>query len=332
MDFKIVKAGLNDSNRRLDKILRIYIKNLPLSQIYKYLRKGLIKLNGKKAKADSKVMQNDEISIAAFILEENQAATSSPEKTEEKENNLLFENPLKIVFENKDLLIIDKAYDCLVHGDKNSLDKQVSAYFSSKNTDSSLSFRPGPLHRLDRKTSGLLAFSMSLQGAKWFSENLKNHKISKKYYSILQGNITCSQKWEDYIDKNTLEGKSKEFHKVKISSEEIDDSKVALTFLNPLGHGFYKGQEITFVELDIRTGRTHQIRAQSSLHKHPLLGDFAYGGLKINEERDFYLQAYKITFPKDDAFVKSNSLPESIQIPLDPQLEKILKASNCKFN
>ena len=76
MDFKIVKAGLNDSNRRLDKILRIYINNLPLSQIYKYLRKGLIKLNGKKAKPESKVLENDEISIAAFILQDNEISAN----------------------------------------------------------------------------------------------------------------------------------------------------------------------------------------------------------------------------------------------------------------
>ena len=327
MDFKIVKAGLNDSNRRLDKILRIYINNLPLSQIYKYLRKGLIKLNGKKAKPETKVLQNDEISIAAFILQDNELSANKENASPNQKIKNDFEE-IKIVFENKDILIIDKNYDLLVHGDKNSLEKKVVNYFKSKNTDLSLSFKPGPLHRLDKKTSGLLAFSMSLQGAKWFSENLKNHNITKKYYSILQGNLKESQKWEDFIDKNLLEGKSKDFHTVKISSQKELNSKLALTFVKPLGHGLYKGQQITFVELDIKSGRTHQIRAQSSFHKHPLLGDIAYDGKKINEERDFYLQAYKISFPKDNPL----GLPQSIEIPLDSQFKKLLTESNCKFD
>ena len=190
MEFKNFTAQKDDDGRRLDRILRIFLRDKSLSEIYKLLRKGLIKVNNKKAKPDLHIQQGDIISIAEFLLKEANDS-SIPFPASDKDFSL------KIVFENEHLLIIDKPYGRSVHPakeDKNnnvkSLADEVLQYYEMKeNKNESISFCPGPLHRLDRNTTGLLVFSMSLQGAKWFSEGIINHTIQKKYYGIAEGKI-----------------------------------------------------------------------------------------------------------------------------------------------
>lgn len=314
MDFKTFTAAKNDNDRRLDKIIRIFAPELSLSQVYKYIRKGLIKINGKKAKNDSHVMENDQIQIAAFILnaektdDEGAASVASYKATPR----------LKVVFENQHLLIIDKDYDVSVHGNDSSLEKEVCEYYKSTRKDASLSFRPGPLHRLDRKTTGLLCFSMSLEGARWFSKNIQTHAVQKKYAALLEGNLAKKEDWEDRLEKE--EGNQKAFHRVKASEE----GKKAFTTVTPVAHGVFNNREVTLAVMDIKTGRTHQIRSQAALHKHPLLGDTAYGGKAIkNAERDFYLQAFSLTFPENPI-----GLADEIKIPLAEAFKSILKECN----
>ncbi len=315
MDFKTFTAAKNDNDRRLDKIIRIFAPELSLSQVYKYIRKGLIKINGKKAKNDSRVFENDQIQIADFILNPNEAckdegaAGGSSHKAD---------SSLRVIFENQHILIIDKDYDVSVHGNENSLEKAVCEYYKNTRRDASLSFRPGPLHRLDRKTTGLLCFSMSLEGARWFSKNIQTHDVQKKYAALLEGNLSEKESWEDNLEKE--EGNQKGFYTVKASSQ----GKRALTIVTPVAHGVFNNREVTLAVMDIKTGRTHQIRSQSALHGHPLLGDTAYGGMKINNaERDFYLQAFSLTFPQNPV-----GLAEEIKIPLSDSFKSILKQCN----
>ena len=302
MDFLEFNAGIDDNDRRIDKVLRNFIKDVPLSSIYKYIRKNLIKINNKKTTQDYRVKTGDIISIAAFIINdfsENQSESNNLQKNEEN----TFQKNLKIVFQNEDILILNKPYDVLVHGSDNSLDKQVENYYKkiNQNKSKSMSFTPGPLHRLDRKTTGLLSFSLSLNGARWFSENIKNHTIQKKYVSVVQNKLLHQEEWIDYIEKKSDKDNSK-FHKVEVSKlKENDEQKKCITKITPVKYGKYKNKDITFVEIEIKTGRMHQIRAQASLHNHPLLGDTAYGGIKIDDfSQDFFLHAKELIFPSEN--------------------------------
>lgn len=324
MDFSNFKTGQDDVSRRLDKVIRIFAEELTLPEIYKAIRKGLIKVNNRKTKADYRIQENDIISIATFLVKKNDDGNNKIIATNDK-----FDFP-PIVFENDDILIINKPYDINVHGDNKSLDKLVEKYVNIQDNDS-LSFKPGPLHRLDRKTTGLLAFSKSLKGAHWFTENIQNHNIKKIYWGLVEGSLSKEENWTDLVIPESESGDG--FHKVvakKISNADargnLDNPNLAKTTALPIAHGNYSNKPVTLVRFDIKTGRKHQIRAQSSLHKHPLLGDTSYGGTKLNSAYDFYLTAKELYFPKDNPL----ALPEKLEISLPQSFILFLKSCGIK--
>lgn len=326
MDFIEFTAGLDDNERRLDKVLRNFINNTQLSSIYKYIRKNLIRVNNKKVSQDYHVKTGDVISIASFIINQNQEKSTDLQTTLQATSQ---NQNLNIILQTEDLLFINKPYDVLVHGSKDSLDKQVLTYYKTnilKNTNQSLSFTPGPLHRLDKKTTGILAFSLSLNGARWFSENIKNHSIKKYYLSIIQGKLNNKTIWEDFIEKDENQ-KSKNFHTVNASTNKTENKyqKNAITIIEPIKYGSFKNIEITLVKIEIKTGRTHQIRAQAALHNHPLLGDTAYNGIKIDQNQDFFLHAQTLILPKtNDYLLKDIKMEQIIEAHLPKNFENFI--------
>lgn len=309
MEFTDFAAGKDDIDRRLDKVIRIFLNEKKLSELYKLIRKGLIKVNKKKTTPEYKLQENDVISIASFLIPDFNAEISKndDEKKDIKKNI----NLPPVVFENENILIINKPYNINVHGDDESLEKIIINYYeSSKDKKDSLSFIPGPLHRLDKKTTGLLAFSKSLEGARWFTKNIENHQICKKYYALLEGKIIKKEEWIDEI-------------------EVTNSFKQAVTIVTPIETGSYKGVPVTFAKIEIKTGRKHQIRIQSSLHGHPLCGDSKYNcklSFNKNEKREFYLQAYELNIPKDNPI----GLPDLLRIDLDKDFLEILKHCEIK--
>ena len=315
MDFVDFTAGSDDNDRRLDKVIRIFASNLPLTEIYKAIRKGLIKVNDKKSSQSDHVKKGDKISIAKFLIQD---------KKEENSTSTPLEKLPPVIFQNKDLIIFNKPYNLLVQPngtDEISLNTIVQAFYEQKKDNDSISFKTGPLHRLDKKTSGLICFSWSLDGAKWFTKNIIDHKITKKYRGIIQGNLQKEEIWEDYISKEFE--KDKKFQTVKIQKKEQTN---ACTKVTPLAHGKYNDTEITYVEFDIKTGKTHQIRAQSSFHGYPLLGDTAYKAKKQNMEREYFLHAYELCFPPNEL-----ALPPKITCPLSKDFgDLVLKTCDIK--
>ena len=324
MDFKEFKIGQNDITRRIDKVIRLFAPSLSLSEIYKAIRKGLIRVNNKKTKVEYRIEENDSIFIASFLLNKNDNSQKYDDKSKNNNKSILIEPD--IVFENEHIIIINKPYNINVHGDNTSLDKVIEQYYKTHCSSSSLSFKPGPLHRLDRNTSGLLAFSKSLEGAHWFSENIQSHVIQKKYYGLVNGKLKNKEEWTDLISKDDNDKSG--FHTViakKIDNAAIskdDNEKIADTIATPISYGKFNNEDVTLVCFNIKTGRKHQIRAQSALHGHSLLGDTAYGSKKIKEPyQEFYLTAFELSFPKNNPI----GLPEKISIDLPKQFIQILK-------
>ncbi len=330
MDFTIFTAGADDGGRRADRIIKAFLPGQSLSSIYKIMRKGLIKVDGKKVSPDEKILEGSQIKIASFLLEKSESASSHV--SEKKIDDGL------VLFRNEDLLILNKPYDIPVQSGGNSkttlTDLVLSDWeYSQSERKESLSFKPGPLHRLDRRTSGIIVFSQSLKGAKYFSEGIKNHNIKKTYIALVEGRLSKSEEWNDFIDsEQTANEHSNDFKKVTVRTNLIGESsgeKSARTFAEPLAFSSYKKREVTLVKFKIGTGRKHQIRAQSAFHGHPLLGDTAYGAADISKDAEnaggrlLYLHACLLEFPPENPC----GIPQKIECPpeMDAGFSKILK-------
>ena len=340
MRFLEFTASENDNDRRLDRIVRKFIHIQNLSGIYSAIRKGFVKVNGKKVSPPTRIFSGDKIKIADFLISHENKTAADTIKTISDDTakcvqknappNYLF--PYETVFHNEHILVLNKPCGVSVHGKENSLEKEVRRFFKMTAKDTSLSFSPGPLHRLDKYTSGLISFSWSIQGAHWFSHALSHHEIHKTYLGIASGILKKEEKWEDFIldnkknetevDSRMSRGKSdKMFHTVHASSQKQNDfSKLALTTATPLAYGEYKKNPVTVIQYNIETGRTHQIRAQSALHHLPLLGDTAYGAEKL-PSAIFFLHAKKLEAPKENAI----GLPSVLHAEIPRQFKEFLK-------
>ncbi|MGI5116242.1 RluA family pseudouridine synthase [Treponema sp. SP13] len=324
MDFTDFAAGSDDGGRRVDRVLRRFLYDANLSSVYGALRKGLILVNAQRVKPDARIESGDVVSIASFLLQNEKSSGSETNPNENRRVYKAASLPYTIVFANEHFLVIDKPYGVAVQG-KNSIAEKIAVYYDASvpKEKRSLSFVAGPLHRLDKNTTGILFFSWSLEGAAWFSRELKAHRIRKKYIALVEGDMESECVWEDFIKKND-EPKTG-FYTVRVVSGStagagdvqnltsgtgdvqnrargaasdslaaMHGAKRAITKAKPLCRASYKGRSVTLAEYEIETGRMHQIRAQSAFHGFPLLGDTAYGGSRIDEAQAFFLHAYEV--------------------------------------
>jgi len=290
-------TGENDRNRRLDRILRKALPGYPLPLIHKLLRLKKVLVDGRPAKANTrletgaKITIPDESSNKRFPRKHIEPSVRGAMNTR-KEN-------IDILWEGLGLIALNKIPGLAVHG-QGSLDSIVQLFLAEK-LPPSLSFKPGPLHRLDKPSSGIVVFSSNLEGARLFSSLMREHKIKKTYLAVVEGKIEKEEIWRDFLVRN------KEIKKTFISREETDGSKEAFTKVTPIsansGH--------TVIKAEIETGRTHQIRAQAAYHGHPLAGDVKYGGKKAarsGQTSEIFLHAWKLEFLE---YLIEAPLPES---------------------
>ncbi|MCL2721473.1 MAG: RluA family pseudouridine synthase [Treponema sp.] len=276
-------TGENDEGRRLDRILRKALPDHPLPLIHKLLRKGQVLLDGRPAKAQDRVNLGVKISIPSF-------KKAKPDLTDKPAASLASPD---IIWQENGLLAVNKPPGISVHG-PNSLDSMVQLFLKDK-LPASLSFKPGPLHRLDKPTSGIVIFSSSLEGARLFSSLMRERKVRKTYLAVVEGIIKKEEIWQDDLIRD------KEMKKTFIDKNKTS-GKTALTSVKPL----VVKDNYTLIEAEILTGRTHQIRAQAAFHGHPIAGDKKYGGYS-NKNGYFFLHAWKLEF-----------LNFSIKAPLPP--------------
>ncbi|MCR5699806.1 MAG: RluA family pseudouridine synthase [Treponemataceae bacterium] len=342
MDFVNFTASENDAERRIDRIILKMVPQMNISIVCANLRSGFIRLNGKKCKNSERVSCGDTLSIEKHLYERfagtttqaggknaasatTQAGGSTKTAHTTNASGTDFDLGKRTLFRNEHILILNKPRGMLVQkANKNdiSLDQIVENDYRQTFGSSSLSFKTGPMHRLDKGTSGIICFSQSLKCARWFQQAMLSHQFKKTYIAICKGKLDEKEKWVDNIS-NDFSKNEGGFYTGKISCDE-DNSKAAITYARPLAYGKDGNVDLTLVEFVIETGRHHQIRLQSSEHGYPLYADSAYS--KSNAD-GFYLHCIKLEIGENEF-----SIPETIYCKPSMEFQNAMKNFLIKYN
>lgn len=293
---KSFEIKANDANQRLDKFIRKSLPNLPQSLMYKYIRKKRIKVNSKRAEISTVLNVGDIVDMYIndefFVKPETRYDfTGAPRK-------------LDILYEDDNIMLLDKKAGLLCHPDDreyvDTLITRIKKYLYEKGEykpDDENSFTPALVNRIDRNTGGIVIAAKNAESLRIMNAQMKQRTNLKKYYLCV-----CHGIMER--DSGLLEGyllKDEKKNTVKILKAPCDGAKEIRTKYKVLGRDFDK--QLSLVEVELVTGRTHQIRAHFASIGHPLLGDGKYGTNKLNKDfgyRKQCLYSYKLVFMFDE--------------------------------
>lgn len=275
---KTVTINANDADTRLDKFLTKYM-NIPSGALYKGLRKNCVRVNGRHIKnGDYRLCEGDILQLYfkdEFFKEEK---TFVPIKSN-----------LSIVYEDENILIINKTAGTVVHADdkgtKNTLIREIQSYLFNKgeyNPQNEHSFAPALCNRLDRNTGGLVIAAKNAAALRIINEKIKNREIKKFYLCIVKGHPKKEDELTAYL--------TREEKIVSVSDTILENAKQVRLKYKVLA----ENKASSLVEVELLTGRTHQIRAQLAYIGHPLVGDVKYGAKKT--ENGYSLMSYKLSF------------------------------------
>lgn len=280
----------NDAGQRLDRWLGKCLPLLPAPLAQKYIRIKRVKLNGKGAKRDTRLCTKDLLEL--YINDEFFDAPAP-------ENAFLsvFKPQLDIVYEDENLLLVNKRPGLLSHPDEheyvNTLVTHIQAYlYQKKEWDprAEHSFTPSLCNRIDRNTGGIVIAAKTAEALRIMNQKIKDREIEKYYLCAVHGRMMPP---EGRLEGFLLKDEAK--NQVTVHARPVPGGKSAATVYRTL-----KSQNgLSLLECRLITGRTHQIRAQFAAAGHPLLGDGKYGRNRDNRKFDRKFQAlwsYKLTF------------------------------------
>lgn len=304
----------NEEAQRLDKFLHKYLPAAGSGFLYKMLRKKNITLNGKKAQGKEQLVMGD---VVRFFLAEETIAnfkgiSQGVENYSEAFNTL---EPIEILYENKQILIANKPAGILsqkAEANDHSLNEWLIGYLlkQGKITAEELTtYKPSVCNRLDRNTSGMVICAKTLAGSQEMSRIIKDREVRKFYRLFVKGRIQEAGELNNSLTKDS------KINKVQVGSE---GSRI-ITRYQPLKIW----SDRTLLEVELITGKTHQIRAHLASIGHPLIGDYKYGDKSVNETykkrcqvENQLLHAYRLEFPQmSGAFQDLSELTLTAQPP-----------------
>ena len=288
---RTITVKKNDAGQRLDKFLSKAVKGLPTSMMYKLIRTKKIKVNRKRTEQKYILCEGDEIQL--FIKEE---FFDSPEKDVGALSSI--KPKLNILYEDDNIMLLNKRPGVLVHEDsdagENTLIMHVKAYLCQKGEylpDEEQSFAPALCNRIDRNTGGIVIAAKNAEALRVMNEKIKNNELTKSYLCLVHGTPKRSQdELCAYLRKNSKD------NLVEVRDIEFNGAKEIITRYKVL-KSYPAG--ISLLEVELVTGRTHQIRAHMAHIGHPLVGDGKYGINRDERAKGFKYQAlysYKLYF------------------------------------
>ncbi len=318
MSFKCKKYTIteNHTNKRIDRVIRSFFPDMPMSAVYKNLRTKNIKLNGNRAKENMKVKEGDILEI--YIKDDIQDKPKDSNGVDYKKlkESPFFKKNFKVLFEDKDILVLDKPAGVAVHPGTDHYHGRTMLDLARAHTGE-CDFPPTLVHRLDLGTSGVLLFAKNNLSLQNLNKQMKEKSTTKKYYALVNGNI----KEDKGTIKVALERTQGNQKSTKIIiSKGGKNAKMSITHFEVVKRF---GDIATLISVTLETGRMHQIRVHMKSQSHELWGDEHYGDFNKNREisknfglKRIFLHSYflEFTHPKTEKKIKINSeLPEELE-------------------
>ena len=271
---KTFKVKIEDQkNIRIDKFLTTQLEDFSRSKVQQLISEGLVLVNEEEIKANYKIENGDTITVTI----------PEPEEIDIKSEDI----PLEIIFEDEDIVIINKTQGMVVHpGAGNPDGTLVNALLYHIDDLSGINgeIRPGIVHRLDKDTSGILVVAKNDTAHVHLSEQLQNRTVKRTYWAIVHDQIPH--------EHGTVDAPIGRDPNDRQKFTVIKDGKEAITHFKVLEHF----EKYTFVEISLETGRTHQIRVHFNYIKHPVAGDEIYGPRKTLKGKGQFLHARALEF------------------------------------
>ncbi|MFC3653720.1 RluA family pseudouridine synthase [Dyella humi] len=297
-----VEIGPERDGQRIDNALVTLLKGVPKSMIYRLLRTGQVRVNGKRAKPDTRLSQGDMLRIPPVRVAERPAEQGAPE-------GALAAVADAVIFEDKHFLVIDKPSGMASHGGSGVSFGAIELLRQARPKD-----HLELVHRLDRDTSGVLVFARTRAGLTGLQAAIRAGEVTKQYLCLMVGHPQKAKfDVNAPLKKSVLQGGER---MVRVA----DDGKPSLTFFREMEQ--YPGARL--MQATLGTGRTHQIRVHAAHIGHPLAGDAKYGDKEANKRlrgkglNRLFLHASHLAFELDGrSYSFSAPLPEDLKNVLD---------------
>ena len=308
-EVRVVTVDVERAGQRIDNYLGSQLKGVPKSAIYRLLRTGQVRINGKRAKPEQKLEAGDAVRIPPVRLD----APGTPVTPGVSLRGAL---DAAVLFEDRELLVLDKPSGLASHGGSGVSLGAIEALRAIRPQDN-LEL----VHRLDRDTSGLLLFAKKHSALRKLQSLIRDGQMHKLYYALIKGSPAHDKFEVDApLQKNQLRSGERMVAVEADGKPSLSRSRVLERFA-----------DATLVEVEIVTGRTHQIRVHALHGGHPLAGDDKYGDEVFNKQlrtlglKRLFLHAHSLSFPWGEGEIERR-----FSAPLAPELRKTLAALGSK--